>query len=95
IINTQILVRIILSGRLVLDMCTPDLCEEDTAVQMFDKMSLRVSESVAREHMQHLISSSWEKINTSLSSSQDLEWDSIRTDLEMVMAYQIAKQKIG
>ncbi|KAI3840316.1 hypothetical protein MKW92_008792 [Papaver armeniacum] len=29
-----------------------------------------VSESIAREHMQHLISASWEKINTSLSSSQ-------------------------
>ncbi|KAI3852795.1 hypothetical protein MKX03_028629 [Papaver bracteatum] len=29
-----------------------------------------VSESVAREHMQHLISASWEKINTSLSCSQ-------------------------
>ncbi|KAI3852504.1 hypothetical protein MKX03_028927 [Papaver bracteatum] len=29
-----------------------------------------VSESVAREHMQHLISASWEKINTSLPSSQ-------------------------
>ncbi|RZC63056.1 hypothetical protein C5167_024804 [Papaver somniferum] len=29
-----------------------------------------VSESVAREYMQHLISASWEKINTSLPSSQ-------------------------
>ncbi|KAI3936136.1 hypothetical protein MKW92_008128 [Papaver armeniacum] len=31
-----------------------------------------VSESIAREHMQHLISASWEKMNTSLSSSRDV-----------------------
>ncbi|KAI3840305.1 hypothetical protein MKW92_008781 [Papaver armeniacum] len=31
-----------------------------------------VSESIAREHMQHLISASWEKMNTSLPSSRDV-----------------------
>ncbi|KAI3840317.1 hypothetical protein MKW92_008793 [Papaver armeniacum] len=31
-----------------------------------------VSESIAREHMQHLIRASWEKMNTSLSSSRDV-----------------------
>ncbi|KAI3878849.1 hypothetical protein MKW98_002919 [Papaver atlanticum] len=31
-----------------------------------------VSESVAREHMQHLVRASWEKMNTSLSSTRDV-----------------------
>ncbi|KAI3911158.1 hypothetical protein MKW92_001461 [Papaver armeniacum] len=31
-----------------------------------------VSESIAREHMQHLISASWEKMNTSLPASRDV-----------------------